>query len=69
MMRLLLFACFALAAILLFQSNVFATGYQTQATTRVAQDDSGNTQTTSDPAASPDTGNGDDSNAPSKDPD
>jgi hypothetical protein len=44
MVRLLLFACLALAAILLVEGDLSATGYQTQMSTRVAQDDNGNAQ-------------------------
>jgi len=41
MVRLLLPACLALAAILLFQSDLFASSYQAQmSSTRLAQDDS-----------------------------
>ena len=39
---LVLFACWVLAAILLFQGNLAATGYQPQATSSLAQDDGGN---------------------------
>lgn len=66
MVRLLLFACLALAAILLFQSELSATGYLAQATTRVAQDDSGKAQTAPDPSTS-DTGSSDDSGKPAQD--
>lgn len=66
MIRLLLLACLALAAILLLQSDLSATGYQAQTTTRVAQDDSGNAQTAPDPSTS-DTGSGDDSGKPAED--
>lgn len=68
MIRLLLLACLALAAILLLQSDLSATGYQAQTTTRVAQDDSGNAQTAPDPSTS-DTGSGDDSGKPAEDQD
>jgi hypothetical protein len=66
MIRLLLLACFALAAILLFQSHLSATGYLAQTTTRVAQDDRGNAQTAPDPSTS-DTGSSDDSGKPAQD--
>ena len=69
MIRLLLFACFALAAILLFQSDVSATGYKAQAATRVAQDDNGNAQTARDPSTTSDTSSGDDSGKPAQDQD
>jgi hypothetical protein len=69
MIRLLLFACFALAAILLCQSDVSATGYKAQAATRVAQDDNGNAQTAPDPSTTSDTGSGDDSGKPAQDQD
>lgn len=69
MIRLLLFACLALAAILLFQSDLPATGYQAQATIRVAQDDSGNAQITPDPSTTSDTGDSDDSGKPAEDQD
>jgi hypothetical protein len=65
MIRILLLACFALAAILLVQSNLSATEYQAQTTTRLAQDESG-MQTAPDPSTS-DTGTGDDSGKPAKD--
>jgi hypothetical protein len=68
MIRLLLFPCLALAAILLFHSDLSATGYQAQTTTRVAQDDSGNAQNAADPSTS-DTGSSDDSDKPAQDPD
>ena len=66
MIRLLLFACLALAAIVLFQSDLFATGYPAPATTRVAQD-SGNAQTAPDPSTTSDTGSSDDSGKPAQD--
>jgi hypothetical protein len=66
MIRPLLFACLALAAILLFRSDLSATGYQAQATTRVAQDDSGNAQTAPDPSNASDTGSSDDSGKPAQ---
>jgi hypothetical protein len=66
MIRLLLFACLALAAILLFQSELSATGYLAQATTRVVQDDSGNAQTAPDPSTS-DNGSSDDSGKAAQD--
>ena len=59
MIRLLLFACLALAAILLFQRDLSATGYQAQISTRLAQDDSDNAQTAPDPSTTSDTGNSD----------
>jgi len=68
MVRLLLFACLALAAIHLFQSDLSATGYQAQTTTRVAQDDSGNAQNAPDPSTS-DPGSSDDSGKLAQDPD
>jgi hypothetical protein len=68
MIRLLLFACLALAAILLFQSDLSATGYHAQSITRVAQDDSGNAQVP-DPSATSDTGSSDDSGRPAQDQD
>jgi hypothetical protein len=67
MIRLLLFACLALAAILLFQSDLSATGYQAQMSTRLAQDDSGNAQTAPDPSAPSDIGSSDDSGKPAQD--
>jgi hypothetical protein len=67
MIRLLLFACLALAAIILFQSDLSATGYQAHAITRVAQDNSGNTQTAPDPSTTSDTGSSDDSGKPVQD--
>ena len=63
MIRLLLFACLALAAILLFQSDLSATGYQAQIGTRLAQD----AQTAPDPSTTSDTGNSDDSGKPTQD--
>ena len=60
MIRLLLFACLALATILLFESDLSATGYRAQMSSRLAQDDSGSAQT-SDPSTTSDTGSGDDS--------
>jgi len=59
MIRLLLFTCFVLAAILLVQSNFTAIADQAQATIRLAQDDSSNAQepaTSSDPASNDDSG-------------
>jgi hypothetical protein len=56
MIRLLLFACLALAVILLFQRDLSATGYQAQISTRLAQDDSDNAQTAPDPSTTSDTG-------------
>jgi hypothetical protein len=67
MIRLLLFACLALAAILLFQSDLSATGYQAQIGTRLAQADSDNAQSASDPSTTSDTGNSDDSGKPTQD--
>ena len=67
MIRLLLFACLALAAILLFQSDLSATGYQAQMSTRLAQDDSGNAQSAPDPSTTSDTGSSDDSGKPTQD--
>jgi hypothetical protein len=67
MIRLLLFACLALAAILLFQSDLSATEYQAPATTRVAQDNSGKAQTAPDPSTDSDTGSSDDSGKPAQD--
>ena len=69
MIRLLLFACFALAAILLFQNDFSATGYKAQAATRVAQEDNGNAQTARDPSTTSDTSSGDDSGKPAQDQD
>ena len=68
MIRLLIFACLALATILLFQSDFAATGHQAQMGTRLAQDDSGNAQAPH-PSTTSDTGtaSGDDSNDPAKD--
>jgi hypothetical protein len=66
MIRLLLVACLALAAILLLQSDISATGYQAHATTRVAQDESGKAQTAPAPSTS-DTDSSDDSGTPAKD--
>ena len=63
---LVLFACWVLAAILLFQGNLSATGYQPQATSRLAQDDGGNAQIP-DPATTSDPGNADDSGTPNQD--
>lgn len=68
MIRLLLLACLALAAILLFQSDLSVTGYQAQMSTRLAQDDSGNAQAP-DPSTSSDTGSSDDSGKPARDQD
>jgi hypothetical protein len=56
----------ALAAILLLQSDLSATGYQAQTTTRLAQDDSGNAQAP-DPSTTSDTGSSDDSGKPAQD--
>jgi hypothetical protein len=66
MVRLLLFACLALASIPLFQNNLSATGHQAQTITRLAQEDSGNAQVP-DPATESDTGSGDDSGTPNQD--
>jgi len=63
---LVLFACWVLAAILLFQGNLSATGYQPQATSRLAQDDGGNAQIP-DPATTSDPGSADDSGTPNQD--
>jgi hypothetical protein len=68
MIRLLLLACLALAAILLFQSGLSATGYKAQMNTRLAQDDSGNAQVP-DPSTTSDTGSSDDSGKPARDQD
>jgi hypothetical protein len=68
MIRLLLLACLALAAILLFQSDLSATGYQAQISTRLAQDDSGNAQTAPDSSTS-DNGSSGDSGKPARDQD
>jgi hypothetical protein len=67
MIRLLLFACLALVAILLYQSELSATGYQPHATTRVAQDNSGDAQTAPDPSTTSETGSSDDSGKPAQD--
>jgi hypothetical protein len=67
MIRLLLFTCLALATILLFQSDLSATGYQAQMSTRLAQDDSGSAQPP-DPSTTPDTGS-DDSGKPEQEQD
>ena len=67
MIRLLLFACLALAAIVLFQSDLSATGNQAQMNTRLAQDNSGDAQTAPDPSTTSDTGNSDDSGKPTQD--
>jgi hypothetical protein len=67
MIRLLLFACLALAAIVLFQSDLSATGYQAQMNTRLAQDNSGDAQTAPDPSTTSDTGSSDDSGKPVQD--
>jgi hypothetical protein len=66
MVRLLLFACFGLATILLFQSDFAATGHQAQMNTRLARDDSGNAQST-EPSTTSDTGGGDDPGKPDQD--
>jgi len=66
MVRLLLFACLALAAILLVESDLSATGYQAQMSTRVAQDDNGNAQAT-EPGAASDAGKDDSSNGADQD--
>jgi hypothetical protein len=68
MIRLLFFACLALATILLFQSDLSATGYQAQMSTRLAQDDSGSAQT-SDPSTTPDAGSSEDSGKPDQEQD
>ena len=68
MIRLLLLACLALAAILLFQSDLSATGYKAQMNTRLAQDDSGNAQT-ADPSTTSDTGSSESSSKPAQRPD
>jgi hypothetical protein len=68
MIRLLLLACLALAAILLFQSDLSATGYKAQMNTRLAQDDSGNAQVP-DPSTTSDPGSSDDSGKPARDQD
>ena len=67
MIRLLLFACLALAAIVLFQSDLSATGNQAQMNTRLAQDNSGDAQTAPDPSTTSDTGSSDDSGKPVQD--
>jgi hypothetical protein len=67
MIRLLLFACLALAAIVLFESDLSATGYQAQMNTRLAQDNSGDAQTAPDPSTTSDTGSSDDSGKPVQD--
>ena len=61
MIRLLLFACFVLAAILLVQSDFAVIADRAQTTIRLAQDDSSNAQaakpaTSSDPASNDDSG-------------
>jgi hypothetical protein len=66
MVRLLLFACLALAAILLVESDLSATGYQAQMSTRVARDDNGNAQAP-EPGAASDTGKDDSSNGAGQD--
>jgi hypothetical protein len=68
MIRLLLLACLALAAILLFQSDLSATGYQTLKSTRLAQDDGGNAQAPA-PSTTSDPGSSDDSGKPARDQD
>ena len=63
MIRLLLLTCLALAAILLFQSDLFAaSSYQAQmSSTRLAQDDSAEAP---DPSTAPDAGNSEDAGKP-----
>ena len=68
MIRLLLLACLALAAILLFQSDLSATSYKAQMNTRLAQDDSGNAQVP-DPSTTSDNGSSNDSGKPARDQD
>jgi len=67
MIRLLAFPCLALAAILLFQSDLSSTGYRAQVSIRLAQDDSGNASTAPDPSTTSDTGSSDDSGKPVQD--
>ena len=68
MIRLLLLACLALAAILLFQSDLSATGYKALMNTRLAQEDSENAQVPN-PSTTSDTGSSDDSGKPARDQD
>ena len=66
MIRLLLPACLALAAILLFQSDLFASSYQAQmSSTRLAQDDSAQAP---DPSTAP-TGSSEEPGKPDQQPD
>ena len=66
MVRLLLPACLALAAILLFQSDLFASSYQAQmSSTRLAQDDSAQAP---DPSTAP-TGSSEEPGKPDQQPD
>jgi hypothetical protein len=67
MIRLLAFPCLALAAILLFESDLSSTGYRAQVSIRLAQDDSGNASTAPDPSTTSDTGSSDDSGKPAQD--
>ena len=67
MIRLLAFPCLALAAILLFQSDLSTTGYRAQMSTRLAQDDIGNASTAPDPSTTSDTDSSDDSGKPAQD--
>ena len=68
MIRLLGFACFVLAAILLVQNDFAAIGDRAQATMRLAQDDSSNAQAPA-PASSSDQSDSNDSGKPAGDPD
>ena len=66
MLRLLLPACLALAAILLFQSDLSASSYQAQmSSARLAQDDSAQAP---DPSTSPDAGSSEESSKPDQEP-
>ena len=67
MIRLLLPACLALAAILLFQSDLFASSYQAQmSSTRLAQDDSAQAP---DPSTAPNTAGSEEPGKPDQQPD
>ena len=63
--RLFLVSCLAVAPSLLLQSSLAVAG--PSQSIRMAQDDSGNAQTTPDTAATPDADSGDDSKAPAQD--
>jgi hypothetical protein len=67
MLRLLLPACLALAAILLFQRDLSASSYQAQmSSTRLAQDDSAQAP---DPSTAPNTGSSEEPGKPDQEPD